>query len=448
MAKTFHIRTYGCQMNERDTEAVSALLIAAGHVPTDQEDEADILLFNTCSVRDQAERKAVGKIGLMRRRKTADPGVVIGILGCMAQRRGEDLLRELPQVDFVLGTGQTHRVAEAVDDALARHRRQALTEADATAMASLGARHANPGVTAFVAVMRGCSRFCSYCIVPHVRGPERSRPPEAIVEEVAGLVAAGVREILLLGQNVAAYGLDDAPPNPDRSPFADLLARLDTIPGLSRIRFTSPHPAYFNAPLIAVVASLSSVCEGIHLPLQSGSDRILAAMNRPYTAARYLDIVGQLKASVPGMAFSTDVIVGFPGETDADFLATRELMEAVGFGHAFIFKYSPRSGTRAAALADDVPRDVKEARNQVLLADLRVRAERLNQAEVGLVREILAEGPSKRNPSRWCGRTRANQMAVFAPPPGIAPGDLLAVRIERATATTLYGEAVPADAAG
>jgi tRNA-2-methylthio-N6-dimethylallyladenosine synthase len=289
--------------------------------------------------------------------------------------------------------------------------------------------------------MRGCNRFCSYCIVPYVRGREKSRPAESIVDEVRGLVGEGVREVLLLGQNVAAYGLEDGtPPAVDRSPFADLLVHLNGLPGLARIRFTSPHPAYFNLPLIDAVAALPKVCEGIHLPLQSGADRILKAMNRRYTSAQYLDIVNQLKARVPGIAFSTDIIVGFPGETDDDFRATRDLMNEVDFQNAFIFKYSPRSGTRAADLADDVPTAVKEERNQILLADLKARTERHNQAEVGAVREVLVEGVSKRNPRRWCGRTRASKVVVFSPPTGIVPGALLNVRISQATAMTLYGE--------
>jgi tRNA-2-methylthio-N6-dimethylallyladenosine synthase len=442
MALKFHLRTYGCQMNERDTEAVAALLTAAGHVPVDGEEEADILLFNTCSVRDQAERKAVGKIGLMARRKRDNPALVIGVLGCMAQRRGRDLLASLPHVDFVLGTDQAHRIAEVVAEVLENRLSQVLTDADPAMLLTLGERSPGARVNAHVAIMRGCNRFCSYCIVPYVRGREKSRPAESIVDEVRGLAAAGVREVLLLGQNVAAYGLEEgASPVPDRSPFADLLARLDGVPGLARIRFTSPHPAYFNVPLIDAVAALPKVCEGIHLPLQSGSDRILGAMNRHYTPAQYREVVDRLKARVPGIAFSTDVIVGFPGETDDDFRATRDLMNEVGFGNAFIFKYSPRSGTRAADLLDDVPLAVKEERNQILLADLKVRTAQGNRAEIGAVREVLVEGTSKRNPQRWCGRTRTNQVVVFSPPPDIAPGDLLAVRISHATAMTLYGEA-------
>jgi len=272
-----------------------------------------------------------------------------------------------------------------------------------------------------------------------VRGSERSRPAGEVVAEVRELAAAGVREVLLLGQNVAAYGLDNQPPAATCSPLADLLRELDRIPGLARIRFTSPHPAYFNDLLIEAVATLPRVCEHLHLPCQSGSDRILQAMNRNYTAGQYLALVARIKARIPEIAFSTDLIVGFPGESEDDFVATRRLMDAVGFDQAYIFKYSPRSGTPAAELADDVPQAVKEERNRLLLEDLAAIVAVRNQAVVGQTREVLVEGPSPRNPQLWSGRTRTNRTVIFPPGTSCNPGELREFRIVRATASALYG---------
>ena len=297
--------------------------------------------------------------------------------------------------------------------------------------------------------MRGCSRYCSYCIVPFVRGPERSRPMDSILAECRNLAAHGVPEIFLLGQNVSAYGLDNTAPPPDDapSPFGELLKGVAAIDGVRRIRFTSPHPAYFTQALIDAFTRTDKVCKYVHLPLQSGSDRVLKLMNRPYDTAKYLSITDRLRAAAPGISFSTDVIVGFPTETEADFQATRELMDRVGFDNAFIFKYSPRQGTRSAmTMTDDVPQEVKEERNQILLADLERRAEAANKKLVGQTFELLVEGPSKRNSARWSGRTDTFKQAVFTPDPAnpVKCGDFVRVKIVRSTATTLYGELVPA----
>jgi len=308
-------------------------------------------------------------------------------------------------------------------------------------------------------VMRGCNHYCSYCIVPYVRGREKSRPVEDIVAEAEQLVADGIREIMLLGQNVAAYGRDlkvgrASCLSIDRqnacrsfnqdsvSPFAELLRAMNGIDSLARIRFTSPHPAYFNDSLIDAMVALPKVCKSLHLPLQSGSDRMLQQMNRHYTAEDYLQIIKRLIRKSPGITFSTDIIIGFPGETEADFLATRELMNEVSFDNAYIFKYSPREGTKAADFADDVPQEVKEERNQILLADLKARTERHNQALVGQTVEILVEGESKRNPQRWSGRTSTNKVVVFDLDPAIKAGDMIKVKIARSTSMTLFGEAL------
>lgn len=430
-------------MNERDSESAGALLSAAGYSMTDSEEDADILIFNTCSVRDQAERKAVGKVGILKRLKKLRPHIFIGIMGCMAQSRGQELLKEIPHLDFVIGTGQLHRLPEIINSEIRKRHKAAFDELSRPDFKVLAAHRVSSenNFSAFIAVMTGCNRFCSYCIVPYVRGRENSRPADEIMEEAEKLVASGIREIVLLGQNIAAYGLDGkAPPKDDFSPFAELLEKLNSMNGLCRIRFTSPHPAYFNDRLIDAVASLPKVCNSIHLPLQSGSDKILKLMNRPYTSAHYLSVVNRLKAKSPDMTFSTDVIVGFPGETDEDFNATRRLMNEVAFDNAFIFKYSKRRDTPAADMSEQVGQKTKEERNKILLEDLAERTARHNSALVGKILEVLAEGPSKRNSSRWAGRSSSNKVVIFEPDENISIGSLVNVKIERSTPMTLFGK--------
>ena len=442
---SFHIRTYGCQMNTRDSEAVACTLEAEGFRPAAGEEDAGILLFNTCSVRDQAERKVLGKLGILKKRKKEQPGLVIGVFGCMAQRLGEELCEEIGHVDLVVGTDQLHRLPQLLRDVLA-------TRAGAVAVERGGGveemefmgRHQPGGRAAFVAVMRGCNQGCTYCSVPEVRGREKSRPVPEIVGEVRTLAEGGVREITLLGQNITAYGVAEARRQPggwdkDSSPFAGLLRAVSEVPGLARIRFTSPHPSYMNAAFVQALADLPKVCDHLHVPVQSGADRILGLMRRGYTAADYLGCIRAIQAVRPGMVFSTDVIVGFPGETDAEFAATRELMEAVSFDMAYIFKYSPRPGTVAARMPDDVPQAVKEQRLARLLEDLDRRVLEHNKAAVGQTVEVLVEGPSLRNPQRWCGRTGTHKMAIFDPVPGLASGDLVRVRVDRGTAHSLFG---------
>ncbi len=438
-----HIKTYGCQMNERESDAAYALLASCGHSTAQGEFDADVIILNTCSVRDQSERKAIGKLGILKRLKRERPAILLGVMGCMAQSRGEELLKDIPHLDFVIGTDQLHALPETLDELAASKARVAKTGSDGKAGQADGSRTSSDNAfSEYISVMRGCNRFCSYCIVPFVRGRERSRPQEEIVEEARLLAASGIKEITLLGQNIAAYGLDGrTPPLDDNvSPFAELLERLDGIEGLRRIRFTSPHPAFFNSRLIETLGGLRKGCDCVHLPLQSGSDRILKLMNRPYSAVEYLAITERLLKLVPSMLFSTDVIVGFPGETEEDFEATRSLMEKVAFDNAFIFKYSPRRGTKAAGLPDDIPMELKERRNQLLLEDMERRVEQRNMELVGKTLEVLAEGPSKRNPKRWSGRTSSNKLAVFDPPTGIRPGELLNVRICSSTSMTLFGE--------
>lgn len=444
-----HIKTYGCQMNERDSEALAGMLTEAGHVMVESEAKADVLLFNTCSVREQAERKAIGKIGYMKKLKAKNPELIIGALGCMAQRLGNELLNELPHLDFVLGTGQLHTLVPLVES-IRDDRRQVASITESSEVLTGMSSHYRPPTgdgtdfKAQIAITRGCNRFCSYCIVPYVRGREISRTQEDVVAEARELVTDGVKEILLLGQNVAAYGLGGSltPPSAEVSPFAELLEELDKIPELLRIRFTSPYPSYFNDRLIAAIANSRTVCHSVHLPLQSGSDRILKAMNRQYTAESYRAVVKKLRAVMPDVTFSTDVIVGFPGETDEDFQKTRDLMNEVGYDNSFIFKYSPRPGAESAAQEDSVPQEVKESRNALLLEDLKQRVNAQMRKLVGSVQEVLIEGVSPRNPERWSGRTGTNRLVHFHPTPDLQAGALRQVKITRAGGVSLFGELV------
>ncbi|MDT8389290.1 MAG: tRNA (N6-isopentenyl adenosine(37)-C2)-methylthiotransferase MiaB [Lentisphaeria bacterium] len=440
---TFHIRTYGCQMNERDSEALGCLLEERGWTPAGSEESADVLLFNTCSVRDQAERKAVGKIGFMKKVKKNKPDIVIGVLGCMAQNKGADLLKQLPHVDLVVGTDRIHELPALIERVLEERGKIVRTDTGAEVLGALSQHH-HGRVTSFVSVMRGCDQFCAYCIVPYVRGREKSRPIDDIVAEVRHVVENGTKEIFLLGQNVTAYGLAELRATGGltgaESPFGDLLRAVNDVHGVERVRFTSPHPKYMNEAFIDSVASLPKVCEAFHVPMQSGSDRMLKAMRRGYTAADYMSRIQTLKERLPHATFSTDVIVGFPGETEEDFNATRQAMETVGFDMAYIFKYSPRVGTRAADWADDVPTEVKEQRNQTLLADLEKRTTRTNKAYLNTCVEVLVEGESKRNAATWTGRTRTNKVCIFPPSADVKPGDVVTMRVDRVTANSLFGE--------
>lgn len=438
-----YIKTYGCQMNERDSDAAAAMLAADGHDIVQTEEAADLIILNTCSVRDQAERKAIGKLGILKRLKEDRPNLLFGIMGCMAQSRGTELLKTIPHLNFAVGTDKIHELPEIVSDLAEKHKIESTGHDNLSDVDGIDAHTVKRGFSDFISIMRGCNRFCTYCIVPYARGRERSRSPESVVEEARKLAESGVKEIMLLGQNVAAYGIDGIRFPDDVSPFADLLESLAKIEGIKRIRFTSPHPAFFNTRLIDAVANTPKVCNSVHLPLQSGSDRILQAMNRPYTAKQYMHIVNELKRKCGEIAFSTDIIVGFPGETDEDFEETRRILNEVGYDNAYIFKYSPRKGTKAAELlADDVPQAVKEERNQILLADLAKTSERANDKFVGRTLEVLAEGVSKRNSARWCGRTELSKLVVFEPDEAIRPGELVQVHIKHATAMTLFGDLV------
>lgn len=401
----FLIHTYGCQMNVRDSEAVEALLLAAGHEKAANEAEAELVIVNSCTVRQKAEEKAIGKAGNL----IAD-GKITGMMGCAVKRLGDGLFKKLPKLAFAVAPGEILKIPYIKGgDPLAAH--------------------AQTGLSAFVTVMTGCDNCCSYCIVPKVRGHEFSRPADDIVREVECLAARGVKEVTLLGQSVLRY-----------KGFPRLLRRLQEIEGLARIRFTSAHPKGCTDELVAVYGDCPKVCRHLHLPVQSGSDRILAEMGRRYTRAEYLAAVAKLRAFDPEFSVTTDVIVGYPGETEEDFEATRTLMDAAGFDNAFIFKYSPRPGTRSAALPDDVTTEEKERRDQVLLADQECRGQARNDRLIGTVREVIAEGPSKRNAARWAGRDGGNRIVVWDADGSDCVGDLVKLRITEAHPQILIGE--------
>jgi tRNA-2-methylthio-N6-dimethylallyladenosine synthase len=441
-----YIKTYGCQMNVRDSEAVAAMLRARGYQIVPEEEGADVVLLNTCSVRDQAEQKAIGKSGHLAKLKRKNPRFILGIMGCMAQNRGAELLDRLPDLDLVVGTQRFHHVPDYLDQIIRSHESGILQPASIIDLAaeedSQNAIRDHYGedrqVTAFVSIMQGCNMACTFCIVPKTRGPERCRPIDEIVREVEELAASGTREVTLLGQIVTSYGRGVFPVMGGKSPFVQLLERIQGIDGIERIRFTSPHPRGFNADLVQAYRDLPKLCEYVHLPLQSGSNRILKAMNRPYSVEKYMSIVESLKEAVPDMYFSTDVIVGFPGEEEDDFEATRRVFAEVNYDMAYIFKYSIRTGTPAENMPDQISDAVKEDRNQRLLAVLEQTSRQRNETLLHSVQEVLVEGPSKRGPL-FTGRTRGNRVVLFEGKERLI-GQLVPVRINRVTTSSLYGE--------
>jgi tRNA-2-methylthio-N6-dimethylallyladenosine synthase len=489
------IKTYGCQMNERDSEAVAAQLVAKGYTLAPSEHLADVVLLNTCSVRDNAEQTALGKmaavIGNARKQR---PGQVLGFMGCMAQSRGQELIDRLPDVDLVLGTQKFHRAAEYLDDLLAGKRDKVVDVAEEQGSEGAIKEHLLNGatkhksVTAFVSIMQGCNQNCTFCIVPHTRGEERSRKIPDIVAECRQLVAQGVKEITLLGQIVTSYGKRGnvavgilpavkpglqpggngvanaggaessgdvtiaeiipggkmPPSTAGRMPaatsaFVQLIEAVHEIEGLERIRFTSPHPKGYGDDLVAAYARLPKLVESAHLPVQSGSDRVLKLMHRGYTRARYLELIRKLRAARPGIGLTSDIIVGFPGETVADFEETLSLCREVEFDNAYLFKYSPRKDTPAAAMPNQLPEAEIEARHARLLELINEIGKRRYDAFVGRQVQILVEGPSKKNSARMTGRTRCNKIVIFDGSDRHR-GQLLDVKITRAGSFTLYGD--------
>lgn len=432
-------------MNERDSEAVAAQLVAKGYTLAASEATADVVLLNTCSVRDQAEKKALGKMtALAADLRRSRPNVVLGFMGCMAQSRGQELIDRLPDVDLVIGTQKFHRTADYLDDVMAGRREKVVdigqeAGSEATIREHLLNGSGTKSVTAFVSIMQGCNQYCTFCIVPYTRGEERSRTIPDIVAECRQLVERGVREITLLGQIVTSYARRNLPSQNGRSPFVQLIEAVHDIEGLRRIRFTSPHPRGYGDDLVEAYGRLPKLVESAHIPVQSGSNRLLKEMHRGYTRERFLEITRKLRAVRPEIGLTTDIIVGFPGETEQDFQETLSLAREVEFDNAFIFKYSTRRDTPAAAMPDQVPAEVREERHARLLQLVNEIGAAKYQRYVGRTVEILVEGPSKRNLARMMGRTRSNKIVVFDGSERHR-GQVMEVRVERAGSFTLYGD--------
>jgi tRNA-2-methylthio-N6-dimethylallyladenosine synthase len=433
--KKVYIKTFGCQMNVADSEQM-ALVLADDFVPTNRVEEADLYLINTCAIRRKAEEKVRSLLGSLQLLKQYRPQMLLGVGGCVAQQEGERLLAAAPHLDLVFGTHGIYRLPEMVRQA-ARGRRVVDVELDREFPAP-PRRHWAPGaIKALVTIMQGCDNFCTFCVVPYVRGREYSRPPREIVAEVADFLAVGGKEVTLLGQNVNSYGRG----LPEDATFPGLLRRLDALPGLARLRFATSHPRDLSKELTAAFGELPSLCEQLHLPVQSGSDRILEAMNRGYTRREYLQKVAELRRVCPDISLSTDIIVGFPGETTADFEETLNLVEEAAFDQAFSFKYSPRPQTRAATLPDQVPAALQAerlTRLQDLLNGLTLKA---HQRLLGQVAEVLVDGTSKRSPEELCGRLRTNQVVNFSGPRNLL-GRLVKVQLTEAHPHSLKGTRV------
>ena len=432
------LEAFGCQMNVLDGELVLSELIRRGYQVTGNDSDADLVVFNTCSVRDHAEQRVLSRIGHLKARKERDPGFRIAVMGCMAQRQGEELVRRAPHVDVVCGSQEFPRMLELLEEVETRGRSIVAIDQAGVAPVSreVGVRPRRQ--SAFVSVMRGCHHRCSYCIVPQTRGgKEQSRPIDVIVDEVRSLTEDGVREVTLLGQNINSYGRS----LPDRPRLPQLLRGVSGVEGIDRIRFVTSNPMDLERELLEAMGELPKVMEYLHFPAQSGSDRILRQMFRGYTKARYLELADLAREIVPGIELASDFIVGFPGETEDDLRQTVDLMERVRFSQSYVFKYSPRPGTRAANLPDDVPEETKRDRNRRLLKVQERHSFARNQGCIGRKVEVLVEGPSSKNPDRLTGRTRFNQIVVFPGGAGLT-GRLVDVRVLRVTPLTLIGEAI------
>jgi tRNA-2-methylthio-N6-dimethylallyladenosine synthase len=432
--KSFHVTTFGCQMNEHDSERMKGMLESLGYAEVESREDAELILFNTCSIREKADERFVQHLRAAAALKRRDPERVIGVGGCWAQSVKEQVFRQFPFVDVAFGPGQVHKLAEFLtSDSLTA---QGFFEFEGFTGHLPGKRARD--VHGWVQISAGCNMVCSYCVVPSTRGREVSRPMDELVAEVEALAADGVREVTLLGQNVNFYGRG-LRPKPRR--FAELLHAIDAIEGIDRIRYTSPHPAHMEEDVIRAHAELASVCEHIHLPLQAGSSRVLKKMRRTYTRERFMDRVALIREHVPDCAITTDIIVGFPGETEAEFEETLEVAEAVAFDGAFTFIYSPRRGTEAAGFVDEfIPHEVAVERMERLVEVVQRRARERAQRFVGRTLDVLVEGPSRHDPSRLRGRIRHNKVVNFE---GVATaGEIVPVEISSATSQTLQGEEV------
>ena len=455
-------------MNERDSEQVARMFVEGGYTLTREEQEADAILVNTCSVRDQAEQKALGKMGMMGKHRERRSHVVYGFMGCMAQSRGEELFDRIPHLDLVVGTQKYHRVFSYVDDILRKRMEGRMDEPsmslEGNAVEEEGVHTPGPagkvvdtGVeegsqntirdhvaatkrpSAFVSIMQGCNMRCSFCIVPDTRGGERSRPISEIVKEVERLAFQGTKEVTLLGQIVNLYGRTEFGRVDGKSPFVQLLEAVHEVEGIERIRFTSPHPIGYRDDLVEAFTYLPKLCSHIHFPMQSGSDRILKKMRRPYKNEKFLTICEKMQAARPDLAITTDIIVGFPGESEEDFEETVACMKRIGFDNSFIFRYSKRKDTPAAEMDEQLSDKVKEERNQILLRIQEELTTTKNAKLIGTVQQVLCEGPSKTNKERLSGRTSQNKIVIFDGKAERMAGQLIDVRIEDSTGYTLYG---------
>lgn len=436
---TYYIETYGCQMNDHDSEKMAALLEQSGMTPVASADLADVVIINTCSVREKPEHKVYSALGTLKSLKKRNPALVTVVAGCVAQQQKEKLLKRVSHLDLVLGThaiGQLPRLIEEVRGTGARMTRTEFLP-DVESLHMPAPHRGRSKVCSFVSIMQGCSNFCSYCIVPMTRGPEKSRPEAEILTEVRSLVEQGVKEVTLLGQNVNAYGLDLK----EGRSFPKLLRELDSIPGLLRIRFTTSHPKDFDERLASAMGELRTVCKHIHLPLQSGSDRILKAMRRRYTYGDYWEKVQLLRRKVPGVAITADIIVGFPGETDEDFLQTVAALEQIRYDQIFSFKYSQRPGTAASTYPEQVPDEVKIERLARIQALQEVITDEYHRAAEGTVEEILIEG-FKEGSAQPFGRTLANKIVNLEAADDVAIGDVVPVKILRGLKHSLVGRRI------
>jgi len=433
-----YTKTYGCQMNEYDSARILQVMKHQGYTPTERAEEADLIILNTCSVRDKAQQKVYSALGRWRKLKEQCEGLIIGVGGCVAQQEGEELLRRVPYLDLVFGTHNIHKLGQMVREVqnLGSRPVEVAFYRDPTYLEDLQGRPEVHGPKAYVTIMQGCNKVCSFCIVPHVRGREISRPSDNIINEIRELTGQGVREVMLLGQNVNSYGKTGQ----GELTFAELLHKINEIDGLDRIRFTTSHPQDLSPQLIDAYAVLGKLCEHLHLPVQSGSDTVLQRMRRGYSRKEYMDRIHRLRDRCPEVALSTDIIVGFPGETDDEFETTLEILEKMEYDEIFAFKYSPRPQTVAVKIhSDDVPEETKKSRLQTVLALQKEISLRKNRQLIGRVEKILLEGESKLNTDQMMGRTRTNKVVNVEAPRGLV-GKTLEVRITGASANSLIGE--------
>jgi tRNA-2-methylthio-N6-dimethylallyladenosine synthase len=438
MNKKLYIQTYGCQMNQYDSERIAQVMSRAGYVLTERVDAADLILLNSCSVRDKAEQKVYSALGAWKEFKDCREGVIMGVGGCVAQQEGKNLLKRVPHLDLVFGTHNIHKLPQMIEQVQASRARPVEISfyRDPSYMEDADARTQVNGVKAFVTIMQGCNKVCSFCIVPHVRGREVSRPSVNIIAEIESLVAQGVIEVLLLGQNVNSYGKL----TPGELSFAELLGRVDSIEGLRRIRFTTSHPQDLSPELTEAFATLANLCEHLHLPVQSGSDTVLGRMRRGYTRQEYLARIQRLRERCPEVALSTDIIVGFPGETDTEFDCTLELLEQVEYDEIFSFMYSPRPQTVSTKIyQDDIPENVKKDRLTRVQKLQRGISLKNNRRRIGDLEEILVEAPSKLKNGQIMGRTRNNRIVNVTGPENLLD-QLIPIQITGATANSLLGE--------